>query len=154
MERLSAASTVAIDRHRRGRGRQAGFRRRGEGHPARVVRNLAKGTAFTRYAMALAASKGNLVQAAETAKQWKESTPEVERVLKAAVAAGTTTDSAWASPLVDYRMMAEEFIELLRTRRRSWAAWPASATCRSTCASRGRPAARPSAGSVKATRSP
>lgn len=79
-----------------------------------VVRNLPKGTTFTRYAMALASSKGNLMQAAETAKQWDGSTPEVGRILKAAVAAGTTTDPTWASPLVDYRMMAEEFIELLR----------------------------------------
>lgn len=79
-----------------------------------VVRNLPKGTAFTRYAMALASAKGNLMQAAETAKQWEGSTPEVSRVLKAAVAAGTTSDATWAAPLVDYRTMAEEFIELLR----------------------------------------
>jgi HK97 family phage major capsid protein len=86
----------------------------GDGRGLRVVRNLPKGTAFTRYAMALAASKGNLMQAAETAKSWGGSTPEVERILKAAVAAGTTTDPVWAAPLVDYRLMAEEFVELLR----------------------------------------
>lgn len=80
----------------------------------RVVRNTAPGAAFTRYAMLLAASKGNLMQAAESAKMYKDSTPEVERVLRAAVAAGTTTDSTWAAPLVDYRTMASEFIELLR----------------------------------------
>lgn len=80
----------------------------------RVVRNLPKGTAFVRYAMALASSKGNLMQAVETAKQWAPSTPEVERVLRAAVAAGSTTDPTWASPLVEYRNMTEEFIELLR----------------------------------------
>ena len=79
-----------------------------------VVRNLPKGTAFTRYAMALASSKGNLMQAAETAKQWEQTTPEVSRVLKAAVAAGNTTDANWAAPLVDYTTMASEFIELLR----------------------------------------
>ncbi|WP_235513362.1 phage major capsid protein [Burkholderia pseudomallei] len=56
----------------------------------------------------------NLMQAAEIAKQWKDSTPEVEIVLKAAVAAGTTTDPAWAGPLVQYQDMAAEFIELLR----------------------------------------
>lgn len=87
---------------------------RGNGRDTRVVRNLPKGTMFTRYAMALASSKGNLMQAAETAKQWEGSTPEVSRVLKAAVAAGTTTDPTWAAPLVEYRVMAEEFIELLR----------------------------------------
>lgn len=76
--------------------------------------NLPKGTAFTRYAMALAKSKGNLMQAAEIAKQFHDSTPEVETVLKAAVAAGTTTDSAWAKPLVEYQTIASEFAELLR----------------------------------------
>ncbi|VWC79427.1 phage major capsid protein [Burkholderia lata] len=82
--------------------------------PVIVKPNVTKGTAFTRYAIALARSKGNLMQAAEIAKQWKDSTPEVEIVLKAAVAAGTTTDPAWAGPLVQYQDMAAEFIELLR----------------------------------------
>lgn len=76
--------------------------------------NLPKGTAFTRYAMALARSKGNLMQAAEIAKTWRDSTPEVENVLKAAVSAGTTTDTAWAKPLVEYQNMSSEFAELLR----------------------------------------
>ena len=75
--------------------------------------NLPKGTAFTHYAMALARSKGNLMQAAEIAKGFKD-TPEVETVLKAAVAAGTTTDADWARPLVEYQTMAGEFVELLR----------------------------------------
>lgn len=80
----------------------------------RVERSLPKGTAFTRYAIALARSKGNLMQAQEIAKGWQESTPEVLTVLKAAVAAGTTTDPAWAAPLVEYQNMSSEFIELLR----------------------------------------
>jgi HK97 family phage major capsid protein len=123
MERLTAGQTVGVD----GGGTSGGDGTPadktdkghgsvdvGDGRGLRVVRNLAKGTAFTRYAMALAASKGNLMQAAETAKGWANSTPEVERILKAAVAAGTTTDPVWAAPLVDYRTMSEEFIELLR----------------------------------------
>jgi HK97 family phage major capsid protein/HK97 family phage prohead protease len=75
--------------------------------------NLPKGTAFTRYAIALARSKGNLMQAVEISKGWDD-TPEVETVLRAAVAAGTTTDATWAAPLVPYNQMASEFIELLR----------------------------------------
>lgn len=78
-----------------------------------VQRNLPKGTAFTRYAMALARSKGNLMHAAEMAKSWTD-TPEVETVLKAAVAAGNTTDANWASKLVEYETLASEFVELLR----------------------------------------
>jgi hypothetical protein len=57
-----------------------------------VKSNLPKGTAFTRYAIALMRSQGNLMQAVEISKQWHDSTPEVETVLRAAVAAGTTTD--------------------------------------------------------------
>lgn len=79
-----------------------------------VKSNLPAGTSFTRYAIALARAKGNLMQAAEIAKGWHDSTPEVETVLKAAVAAGTTTDAGWAKPLVEYQTMANEFVELLR----------------------------------------
>jgi HK97 family phage major capsid protein/HK97 family phage prohead protease len=85
---------------------------RGSG-PISVVRNLPKGTAFTRYVMALANSKGNLMQAAHTAKSWKD-TPEVELVLRAAVDAGTTSDPAWAGALVQYQDLIGEFIDLLR----------------------------------------
>jgi HK97 family phage major capsid protein/HK97 family phage prohead protease len=74
---------------------------------------VAKGTAFTRYVVAQCRAKGNLMQAAEIAKQWAD-TPEVEQVLKAAVAAGTTTDATWAAPLVPYQNMTNDFIELLR----------------------------------------
>lgn len=84
------------------------------GSPIQVKANVEKGTAFTRYAMALMQSKGNLMQAAELAKRWDDQTPEVSTVLKAAVSAGTTTDATWAKPLVEYQNMASEFAELLR----------------------------------------
>lgn len=74
---------------------------------------LPKGTAFTRYAMALAITRGSPHAALEIAKRWKD-TPEVEEVLKAAVAAGTTTDATWAGNLVAYTQMVSEFVELLR----------------------------------------
>jgi HK97 family phage major capsid protein len=80
----------------------------------KATHQVAKGTAFTRYVIAQCRAKGNLVQAAEIAKQWSDTTPEVAEVLKAAVAAGTTTDAAWAAPLVPYQNMTSEFIELLR----------------------------------------
>lgn len=79
-----------------------------------VTSNLPKGTAFTRYAMALARSKGNLMQAMELSKQWRDSTPQVETVFKAAVASGDTTSSNWAVELADYTFMASEFVDLLR----------------------------------------
>lgn len=84
-----------------------------------VKANLPPGIRFTRYALALARGKGNLSDALALAsgnKAWHDQTPEVETVLRAAVAAGTTTDSTWAAPLVEYQDMAAEFIEYLRPR--------------------------------------
>jgi HK97 family phage major capsid protein/HK97 family phage prohead protease len=87
-----------------------------------VKSNLPKGTGFTRFAMALAASRGSRYEAIEYAKRWQSSTPEIVDLLKidagmlakAAVDAGTTTDATWAAPLVVYQNLANEFIELLR----------------------------------------
>ena len=87
---------------------------RSSGIVVKTERNLPPGTSFARYVIALARSHGNLMQAAEVSKQWDDSTPEVGLVLKAAVAAGTTTDPAWAGTLVPYQIMASEFINILR----------------------------------------
>jgi HK97 family phage major capsid protein len=51
---------------------------------------------------------------AKNNEQWLSETPDVEAVLRAAVAAGTTTDSTWAGPLVQYQNLVSEFIEYLR----------------------------------------
>lgn len=83
----------------------------------RAAPKAEKGIGFTRFVLAVARSKGNLMQALEIAKandQWKAETPDVEVVLRAAVAAGTTSDTTWASPLVQYQNLAGEFIEYLR----------------------------------------
>lgn len=79
-----------------------------------VARNVPKGTAFTRYVALLALSKGNIMQAEVLANNHFKDTPEVGIVLKAAVAAGSTSDTTWAGPLVQYNDMTNEFIELLR----------------------------------------
>lgn len=79
--------------------------------------NLPAGTGFTRYVLALARAKGNTMQAVEIARsneQWRAETPDVEMVLRAAVAAGTTTDTTWAGPLVQYQNLSQEFVEYLR----------------------------------------
>lgn len=77
-----------------------------------VRSNEPKGWAFTKYAMLLASSKGNLVQAWEMSKGLND--PRLEQVFKAAVTAGTTTDASWAAPLIPYNDMVSEFIDLLR----------------------------------------
>jgi len=92
-----------------------------------------KGIGFTRFCAALALAKGNVSQAAEIAVKWKDTSPEVLNVLKyagqrggtlglaedaiqrkTAIAAGDTTTTAWAAPLVQYDNMASEFVEYLR----------------------------------------
>jgi len=87
-----------------------------------------KGQGFVRMVLAVARHKGNHQAAAEFASRWRDQTPEVEivlraiaqtgempgEVLRAAVAAGTTTNPTWAGPLVYAQNLASEFIELLR----------------------------------------
>lgn len=75
---------------------------------------LPKGTAFTRYAIAMARGKGDYMATMEAAKAYTSTTPEVELMVKAAVAAGTTTDAAWAGPLAVVQPLVNEFLELLR----------------------------------------
>jgi len=72
-----------------------------------------KGTAFVRAACAKLVCNGNMHEAAEYAKRWDDSTPEVALFLKAAMAPGTTTDATWAQPLVNQNIV-DDFIELLR----------------------------------------
>jgi HK97 family phage major capsid protein len=79
-----------------------------------VKSNLAPATAFIRYCQALAVSRGSTLQAVEYAKKWHDTTPEVELALKAAVAAGTTTDAAWAGPLAPITPLTTDFLALLR----------------------------------------
>jgi HK97 family phage major capsid protein len=64
--------------------------------------------------MAVARFNGDKYAAIEYSKQWRDSTPEVEMMLKAAVAPGTTTAATWAAPLVPVQQMQNEFLELLR----------------------------------------
>lgn len=74
---------------------------------------LEKGVRFARYAMCIGASKGNVMQAEMMSRRFTD-TPEVNTALKAAVAAGTTQDATWASPLVQLQEMQSEFIDFLR----------------------------------------
>lgn len=90
---------------------------------------LEPGIEFARYAMCKLASKGNPEMALRLAKAHY---PQNERVvkaldlqsngsnlgmlMKATVEAGTTLDTTWAAPLVDYQNFAGDFVEFLRPR--------------------------------------
>jgi HK97 family phage major capsid protein/HK97 family phage prohead protease len=89
-----------------------------------VQPNVPKGTAFTRYAIAVlrgAILRRDPLEIARAEKSW-HNTPEVMQalsvdipgIMKAAVGAGTTTDVTWAAPLIAFQVMADEFIGLLR----------------------------------------
>lgn len=97
-----------------------------------VRSNLPPGIRFTRFAMAMAMAKGNVMHAAELAKSRYSDTPEVVNCLKAAVALGGTRDlsvvnenpmirkaavtavSGTDTAVVQYQDIETEFIELLR----------------------------------------
>lgn len=84
--------------------------------------NLPKGTGFTRYAMAIAAAKGNASDALMFAERWKETTPEVAELIRSRnfmrqkAEPGTSTDDVygWAGPLVYPQNLVSEFVDLLR----------------------------------------
>jgi HK97 family phage major capsid protein len=104
---LAAAVPIAPAPAPRGAPRPAGL-------PVISVKsNVPIGTAFVRLACAKLVCNGNLHEAAEYAKRWDDSTPEVSLALKAAIAPGTSTDATWAGPLVSQNI-SNEFIELLR----------------------------------------
>lgn len=87
------------------------------------AKKMEPGLRFVRMVSALARAEGNRTVAADIAKmQWGGDTPEIEQILrvpkdevaKTAVNAGTTTDTTWAAPLVQYNNLASEFIDYLR----------------------------------------
>lgn len=113
LEKMNADSATAVPPNA-GTGEDASRRvRAGEG-VLRPSANLPKGIGMARYVKALAQAKGNYESATKYAEQWNASTPEVAIALKAAIAAGTTTDSAWAGPLVYSENLTSEFVEYLR----------------------------------------
>jgi HK97 family phage major capsid protein/HK97 family phage prohead protease len=79
------------------------------------ARSVEPGTAFVRYCKALAASRGDTMAAIGYAKEWRDSTPEVELILKAATGPASTVSTAWAGALVpSLQHLGSEFMELLR----------------------------------------
>ena len=80
-----------------------------------TISAVPRGTAFARYAKALACARGDLRSAhAYSEGQFWRDTPQVAATLKAAVAAGSTSDPAWAGSLAPLVDMASEFVEVLR----------------------------------------
>src|SRR5690606_9116578 len=81
-------------------------------------RNVEKGIILTRLlgAQYLAHKSNGMATALEIARNKFGDAPEVEQIIRAktAVAAGSTTDSTWASPLVELNNATGEFVDILR----------------------------------------
>lgn len=92
--------------------RQAKAAKPVQGSHISVADNAPKGSDYVRFVKSMALAKGNPMQAIEIAKAAGYGN-RVETVLKAAVAAGTTTDANFTA-LVEPQLMANEFIDLLR----------------------------------------
>lgn len=75
--------------------------------------NVPKGIRFARMVGAKYLAFRHQANAADVAKQMWPDTPEVEMVLRSAIAAATTTDATNAGPLVVAQNLASEFAELL-----------------------------------------
>lgn len=95
----------------------------------KTVEKLEPGIQFARYVMCHVAAKGNPAMAFNLARMHYSADESLVKTIqaqadgwsiekamqiKATVAAGTTTDSTWAGPLVQYQNFAGDFVEFLR----------------------------------------
>ena len=83
-----------------------------------VHSNLEKGVGFAKFVKckmiaSIQAKQGNTITVADVAKNLGEP-PEVIALIEKAATLGTTTDSGFASPLVQTNRLVGEYIELLR----------------------------------------
>jgi len=76
--------------------------------------NVPAGIGFVRLMGAKYLAQKHYQAPAEIAKQMWPEMPELQTILRTAVTPGNTTDTTWASPLVEYTNLASEFVDLLR----------------------------------------
>lgn len=79
-------------------------------------KNEEQGIGFARFAMAMYAGKGDVSSAKAFAENTFRDDVRLNEIMKAAVAAGNTTDPAWAGNLVQYQNLSSEFVDFLRPR--------------------------------------
>lgn len=74
-----------------------------------------KGVAFAKFARVIARSKGDLMVAERMAAQDHKNDPRIVNIVRAAVAAGSTTSGGWAEALVgEESAVFADFVEYLR----------------------------------------
>jgi HK97 family phage major capsid protein/HK97 family phage prohead protease len=97
----------------------SGMQDRSKSHSAAIVRSVKNeepGIGFAKFALAMYAGKGDVSSAKAFAENQFPNDVRLQGIMKAAVAAGTTTNPTWAGNLVDYQNLSSEFIEFLRPR--------------------------------------
>jgi HK97 family phage major capsid protein len=119
---VSKATKVTTDGTKAGEAAQG----RGTPHIVQLDKKRDKGLDYARFVGCIAAGKGSISDSISFAKgRFKDdamlhktlelrSRMSPDQIVKAAVDVGTTTDSDFASPLVYYTNMANDFIEFLR----------------------------------------
>lgn len=80
----------------------------------KTTKELEPGIGMARLALAMYAGKGDTHGAKSFAEHAFSDDLRLNAILKAAVAAGTTTSPTWAGSLVEYQTLSNEFIEFLR----------------------------------------
>ncbi len=99
-----------------------GSRERAQGSGIQVMEpKLEKGIGFARLVKCIALAKFDDMPALELAKHFYPNYAPLHEILKApmvakTIGAGTTEASTWAAPLVNYQILAQEFIDFLRPR--------------------------------------
>ncbi|ASK92636.1 phage major capsid protein [Xanthomonas campestris pv. trichodesmae] len=79
-------------------------------------KNEEQGIGFARFAMAMYAGKGDVSSAKAFSDNVFRDDVRLNEIMKAAVAAGNTTDPSWAGSLVQYQNLSSEFVDFLRPR--------------------------------------
>lgn len=79
-------------------------------------KNEEQGVGFARFAMAMYAGKGDVSSAKAFSEHVFRDDVRLNEIMKAAVAAGNTTDPSWAGSLVQYQNLSSEFVDFLRPR--------------------------------------
>jgi HK97 family phage major capsid protein len=111
LDKLNAATAKPVN----GAGEDDASRSRTVGTTQVTVKgdNLPKGIRYVRFLGAKYLASQQFRPAADIAKEMWPDTPEVELALRSAVAAGTTSDTTNAGPLVVQQNIASEFAQLL-----------------------------------------
>lgn len=112
---MKKATPVTVKANAEDAAGEAAANRGGHARVQLMPATTEKGIAFARLAKCIGLNKGNLDAAAQMAERNYPEDKRISNILKAAVAAGTTTGTTWAAPLVgEESAVFADFVEYLR----------------------------------------